>query len=236
MNLNALMTNKTFCYLTQADFMEAFEQDQTVLLAKDLQKFQIIMDHSPPAVMFKGTEVRPVNFLVVNNEKESINSISDEDIAKMNQDDEELFDDSQFESRTKFKKTDDIILFRRQMSSKSLNDHDQSELSQIASKVLTNNKHKGKSKFYIVNENNLILDSDLSDPGFVQLDHPSDFDYEENYSIEPPSVHDLYDIDVLPVSSQDESQKSFEFEEEDENMIEEYIIEEINDEDEIMAI
>lgn len=236
MNLNALMAKKTFCYLIQPDFMDAFNQNQTVMLAKDFQKFQIILDENPPAILIAGTEVRPVKFLVVNNENESFNSISEEDIAKLNDDVKELFDDlgeGQFESRTKFKKTDEIVLFRRKLSSKSLNEHDSSELEEIASKVLKNNRYKGKSKFHVVNENNLLLDSDYSDPAFVKLEQPTDVDYEENYSIEPPSVHDLFDMDVLPF---DDSQKESYVEEEDQDMIEEYIIEEICEEDELMAM
>lgn len=239
MNLNSLMTNKTFCYLTQPDLVQAFNRNQTILLAKDSQTFQIISeDHEPqPAVMIKGTDIRPVKFLVVNNEKESIHYIGDEEIAKLNQEDEEMYDDSQnqFESRTKFKKTDDIVLFRRKLTSIPLNDHDESELSQIASKVLTNNKHKGKSKFHIVNENNLVHSSDLSDPGFLQLDPPSDADYEDNYSFEPPSIHDLYDLDVPRLESS--QNMSYEVDENEEDMIEEYIVEEIEEyNDEIMAI
>lgn len=229
MNLHALMTKKTFCYLTKQDFVQAFGKDQTVFITKDLQKFQLIMDDEPPSVMIKGTEVRPVKFLVVNNEKESIDSMSDEEIANLNELVEESFDKSpsQYMSRTKFKKTDDMILFTRKMASKPLSDHDQSELSQIASKVLKNNRHKGKSKFYIVSENNLGSDSD---PGFVQLDHPSDVDYEKNYSFEPPSIHDLYDLDALPITLDESDKETYEVE--DEDMIEEYII----DDQELMAI
>lgn len=228
------MTNKTFCYLTQPDLMHAFDQDKTILLAKDLQKFQIILDEQPPAVAIKGSEVRPVKFLIVNNEKESINSISEEDIAKLSHDDDELVDDSQnathFSSRTKFKKTDEIILFRRKIKAKSLNDQDKTELSHIASKVLTNNRHKGKSKFFYVNEQNLVLESDYSDPAFMQVDQPADVDYEENYSIEAPSIHDLFDMDAAPV---DPLESHIFKVDEDEEMIEEYIIEEIGDDYEI---
>lgn len=223
------MEKKTFCYLIQPDFLDAFDQNQTVLLAKDFQKFQIILDENPPAIMLKGTEVRPIRFLMVNNDNESFNSICKEDIAKINDDVKEFLDDSspgQFESRTKFKKTDEIVLFRRKLSSKSLYKHDSSELEEISSKVLKNNRYRGKSKFHVVNDSNLFLDSDYSDPAFLQLEHPADVDYQENYSVEPPSIHDLFDMDVLPIDNS-----------EDQDMIEEeYIIEEICDEDEIMAI
>lgn len=231
MNLNALMTSKTFCYLTQTDFMQAFEQDQTILLAKDLQKIQFLIDEEPPAVVIKGSEIRPIKFLAVNNEIESIKRLSNDDIEKLNNDNyDEIYDDStsHFSTKTKFKKTDEIVLFRRKVPSLLLVDHDKSELTQIASRVLTNNRFKGKSKFHFVNEHNLgVDDNDYSDPAFMQIDHPNDVDYNENYSIEAPSVHDLFDMDALPIDPLLTIQS--ETYDEDEEMLEEYIIEEIVD-------
>jgi choline kinase len=66
--------------------------------------------------------------------------------------------------------------------------------------------------FHYINEKKLMTSSDYENPDFIPLIQPSDSIYEQSYSQDSPSVHDLFDIDVdFPA---------------DYEMIEEYIVDE----------
>lgn len=221
MNINALMTQKSYCYLTQPDFLNAFD-DETVLIAKNAHKFQFILDEDKgrfSSALISSDVVHPLTFLMVNDEKK-INEIEED--ASMS---EEQCDDKVEKAQKLFtdegpKNIDSILLFRRRLKPKSMKELNKDELEKIALNVLTrSNKHKDKSKFSFINENCLVNDEDYVNPDFVQINQPADTDYAENYSEEAPSIHDLYDLNVPSIVA----------EQYEEDMIEEYIMEEFEE-------
>lgn len=226
MNIHTLSEHKSYWYLTKKDFTNAFDTDRTILVAKDYRKMKLMVEEDYNSfLLIKGSVLRPIQLKIVNKEKsdESFPNIDDSDEFLMLRNDDRpnvLDNQNMFEHRVP-KKTEELLLYRRSMKSKKLLDHNKEELEALSKNVLTRNKYEGKSKFSIVYDKQLVLPKDYSNPDFVSINSPVDIDYEDNYSIEPPSVHDLFDFDIEPLKLPQE---------EDEQMIEEYIIESLDDE------
>lgn len=72
----------------------------------------------------------------------------------------------------------------------------ESERAQLAKSLLDVDHFKGKSIFHYVNAKQLVQPNDYQEPDFITLTEPPDTEYEQNYSQNAPSVHDLFDIPV----------------------------------------
>lgn len=226
MNINALMTHKSYCYLTQPDFLNAFGEDETVLIARKARQFELILDEQKgrySSALIRGNVVHPVTFLMVNDEKKTISN-NEKDIGGSIDEQDEMKTQKLFTEEGP-KNIDSILLFRRRLRTKSMKELSKDELEKIARNVLTRNRHKDKSKFSYVSENRLVHDEDYTNPAFLQINQPADTEYEDNYSEEAPSIHDLFDLNVSSIAG--DSQKFDN--DDDEDMIEEYIFDEFDE-------
>lgn len=221
--------------------MTAFGADDAVLIAKDYKKIKINFDCDPNEVKsllvrnhksatllnmeIVGDVVKPVHLKLVNAK------------AKQNCDANLLFclDDMENEEesgeptnvqhsenvpkRTQANRSQNLPLFRRRIKPKTLLDLSDDEREKMASTVLECDRFKDKSMFHFINHNQLVSPSDYNEPDFISLIQPVDADYEDNYSIVPPSVHDLFDIEIDDEMTIDD----IAYEEVDEDYVMEYL-------------
>lgn len=196
-----------------------------------------------PLVKFNGYVVRPIQAKMVNTEK-----IDDSEYPIIDYEDlEEIYNHSEttaspskdnavFNHKRGLKKSDELILFKRTIKPKKLIDLDEKELEQLSENVLKHNKYKEKSKFSMINDKQLVSSNDCVDPDFIPIDSPADVAYENNFSAESPSVHDLFDHEAEPLDViyyQDELSMVEEVVYDEDEIMgdEEYIIEEYENEE-----
>jgi hypothetical protein len=207
-----LDVNKTFMYLTKADFVKAFGLDRTLIVAKDYKNIRLNFHSDNDSLLIKnqknltvksieilGDVLRPIEMKLVNsqhqqNDDSSLLFCLDE----MASDEEE----SQFTPIHPKKQQPcaigsrlNINLFRRRLKAKKFLELDEAEKATLA-KVLDHDRFKDKSVFHYVRDKQLVSPGDYENPDFIPLSQPSDTDYEQSYSQEAPSVHDLFDIEV----------------------------------------
>lgn len=209
----SLDINKTFLYLTKNDFIKAYGQERTVLVTKDYKKFKfnfntvndsLLLNNQKNArvrnVEILGDVIRPTQVKLVN-----LQSKPDSDssllfcLDEMDVDDEETEEIKSEEPKTSkpcaIGKLLNINLFRRRLRAKKFLELEQSEREKLAT-VLDHDRFKDKSLFHYISEKNLVTQSDYEEPDFILLSPPSDSDYEQSYSLDSPSVHDLFDIEI----------------------------------------
>jgi hypothetical protein len=207
-----LDVNKTFMYLTKADFVKACGLDRTLIVAKDYKNIRLNFHSDNDSLLIKnqknltvksieilGDVLRPIEMKLVNsqhqqNDDSSLLFCLDE----MASDEEE----SQFTPIHPKKQQPcaigsrlNINLFRRRLKAKKFLELDEAEKATLA-KVLDHDRFKDKSVFHYVRDKQLVSPGDYENPDFIPLSQPSDTDYEQSYSQEAPSVHDLFDIEV----------------------------------------
>ncbi|KAG5683923.1 hypothetical protein PVAND_013181 [Polypedilum vanderplanki] len=240
-NLESLLTNQTYLYLTQNDLINAFGDDHTILIAKDFKHIKLLFDrendddsnscYKIPKMYINGYLIRPIQLKMINSHliKSDTQKLDTESLTMLsektdNTDTKEYLklENIDFDRKDILRISNQLRLFRTGITQKKLIDHDRSELESLSKNVLEFNRYHDKSKFQYVNDNNLVLPDDYENPGFIKLE--PDFDeYAENYSVECPSIHDLYDIDVSPIEESEMQMK-------EEVIDEEYIIEELDEE------
>lgn len=212
MNIEASKTSSSYCYLSRLDFTKAFGANATLLVAKDFQSIRVQIPKNPPKnvqfyslepglVEILGDVVRPVQLLLVNSDaKQSFDSnqlFCLDDMASDEESSQEKVKEPHSE-KPRFKPKSiggflNTTLFRRRMKCKSFLELTETEREAMAS-VLKYDKFKDKSRFHYILHNKLVQPSDYVDPDFKPVDLPVDVDYQFNYSLEAPSVHDLFDL------------------------------------------
>lgn len=246
MNLKLLAFKKSYAYVKKLDLMKAFGRNSTTLVVKNHRNIKLIFDAdhdneattiktSIPQVFIISNIVKPIQLKMINSQKSDKLAIIDEsqqmmlnDICGNGSADENPTQTNEKSSLIKnkiLKPSNRIRLFTRGIKQKSFLDQDKCELKELAENVLTYDRYKGKSKFFFVNDKRLVFPSDYTCPDFIDINSPND-EYEDNYSIENPSIHDLYDkaldpLDQLSMKCNDED---------DMEMIEEYIVDEDEEE------
>lgn len=119
-------------------------------------------------------------------------------------------------------RSQNLALFRRRQRQKSFLELEEDERQKLAATVLENDKFKNKSMFQYIKEKQLVTPSDYEEPDFISLEQPIDTEYEDNYSIEAPSIHDLFDFDIEKLQFQyegnEEDYEMLEYIEEDEDL------------------
>lgn len=220
MNIEASKISSSYCYLSRLDFTKAFGSSSTILVAKDYQNIKVqIPQHTPKLVQsisrkknaaflqIIGDVIRPTQLLLVNSgAQQSFDSNQLFCLDEMASDDESSQEQVSTQSVIKtFKKSKsssrclDLTLFRRRMKCKAFLELDETEREAMAT-VLKYDKYKDKSRFHFISHNKLVHPSDYVEPDFMTLDEPVDTVYQYSYSIEAPSIHDLFD---LPTDSED---------------------------------
>jgi hypothetical protein len=223
MNIAAMNTSKSYIYLKKDDFVKAYG-DETVLIVKDHKKIQfhfdcdecdastsLLVSHHKDAkhrnVQIIGGVVKPTQLKLVNscataNTDSSLLFCLDDMVS----DDESEQKDDKTESPSRGQKrklpidaTRSLTLFRRNFKQKKFLELDDEERKEISAQALKCERYKDKSIFKYINDKQLIHSTDYSDPDFISLSPPPDSEY--NYSQDPPSVYDLFDIDIHPLSS-----------------------------------
>ena len=209
----SLDINKTFQYLTKNDFISAFGRDRTVLVIKDYKKLTFNFNTVNESLLLRnqknaqvrdieilGDVIRPTQVKLVNLQpKLDTDSTLLFCLDKMAVNDEET--DEKKSADPKKRKTCaigkllNINLFRRQLKAKTFLELEQSEREKLAT-VLDHDRFKDKSMFHYISQKQLVKQSDYEEPDFIPLSPPSDTDYEQNYSLNPPDVHDLFDLEV----------------------------------------
>lgn len=202
-NLFALNTNKSFCYLTKNDFNKAFGSDRTVLVMKDYKAIKFNFEDETEGTGFVlrdvhviGEVVRPTQLKLLNT---AVKSIPDSELLfcldEMTIDEEEA--DKKLKSPVKkfMSVAKKLPLFRRRMKCKKFLELDEDEREKLAATTLTFDKYKNKSMFHFINDKKLVHPSDYEEPDFITLTKPAELEY-ENFSSSPPSVYDLFDIDI----------------------------------------
>lgn len=242
MSVNALFSQKSYCYLNQSDFLHAYNNtNQTVLIAKDIKEIKFIQtenDNRFDSMLLTGKVECPIKLMMVNNyEKKRKSELKFDEITIDLTDNDNMHEIDPIKSnlipKQPPKVTDNIVLFRRRQYTKPLQEHDQKDLEEIASNVLSReNRDKEKSKFSFVSEHQLVTEEDYTTPSFLEINQPVDTSYEDNYSYLPPSVHDLFDFDVYPELEEETECEEMDIDEGDEryieddnDIIEEYIVE-----------
>lgn len=197
-NLAALLHNKPFAYVTRNDFRAAYGRTHSVFVAKNVKKMFVDRDEElEHPFLFLLSEVHnPVQLQLVNTDpksnKKSTNSLLCHEKLSNDQTTHKFPRPEHFK---RLKHIDRLTLFRRRVRCKKFLEIDQKEREEIANVVL-NRKNSDKSKMgSSANDDN----EDIIDPDFIQINHPVDFDYFDNYSSEPASVHDLFDFDAEPM-------------------------------------
>lgn len=236
MNNAALKTHDSYLYLTRQDFLNAFSKNRSLLLLKDYKNIKVIIEdpdesNNSTSLHVLGYIVKPITCKLVNNENSDKPLPMIEDIGIELQsnnccsDDNEIVDQKMFNSQKELKKTDEVILFKRSIKPKSYLENDPIENEKLSKNILSHDQYDEKSKFFYVCKNNLVHDNDYIDPDFIALNPPPDTDYYENFSTETPSIHDLFDCDII---LDDNVQQDTDIA--DEMLEEEYIIEELDEE------
>lgn len=240
-NYESLFTssNKSYLYVTGSDIKNGFDKNSSVLVAKDFKNIKLYFQTESedsnlisnlPQVYISGFLVRPVQLKVVNTEKadasptkldhetlEMLNSTVTEVDTKNHLTAERMA----FDGKAILKPSNQLRLFKTGLKQKSLIDLDRNEVKLLAEKVLSFDKYNGKSKFQYVSDKKLVFPEDYTSPDFIALSPQAD-EYEDGYSIESPSVHDLYDLNVTALNQSNETMI-------DEDVEEEYIIEELDE-------
>lgn len=230
MNNAALRTHDSYLYLTRQDFINSFSKNRSIILLKDYKNINVIIDDpeksNTSSVHILGFIVKPVICKLVNNENadKPLPKVDDVDFKLMssNNIENETLDPLMFDSQKELKKSDDMILFKRSIKPKSYLESDPSENEKLSEKILSHDQYEEKSKFYYVCKNKLVHKNDYTHPDFISLDPPADTDYYENFSIESPSICDLFDCMLDENEQQDDITE--------EMLEEEYIIEELDEE------
>lgn len=227
MNNESLSSENSYKYLTKTDFIDALGAENSVIVVKDQKYIKIVLDaEGSKSVQIFGFVVKPVTVQLVNNNGLDDQSVplSELGVSDMDSQDEEAEsnDVTILKGRGVLTKSEELLLFKRLRKTQSFIECDTALNEQLSMNLLARDKYKDKSKFFYIKDNQLVHDSDYEQPNFIKLEPPSDADYDENYSAEAPSIHDLFDYTV--------DLKSQEPMETDEIPEEEYIIEELDEE------
>jgi hypothetical protein len=209
---SSLNVNKSFMYLTKLDFVKAFGLDRTLIVAKDYKNIRLNFHSDNDSLLIKnqknlsvknveiiGDVLRPTELKLVNlQNQQNIDTSLLFCLDEMANDEEA----SQITPICPNKQKPcaigsklNINLFRRRLKAKKFLELDETEKASLA-KVLDHDRFKDKSIFHYIRDKQLVSPSDYENPGFIPLSQPSDSDYEQSYSQEAPSVHDLFDIEV----------------------------------------
>jgi hypothetical protein len=200
--------------------VRAFTKESLILVGKDFHNVKFLINDSArnevPLVRFTGRVIKPIDLRIVNTKKPG-NSLTERtfDVSTRSEENNDQ-DEKLFSKRLMLMKhADDLNIFRRKMKHKKFLDLLMEERERLASNVLNSDPEFDKSKFLQVNKNKLVLTNDYLDPDFIPITHTADIEYEDNFLPDAPSVHDLFDFNIEPVSD-----------EYDDEMIEEYLYEE----------
>lgn len=238
MNLAALNSNNSYCYLTKNDFVSAFGNDDTILITKDYTQFKfnfesdsqesnslLLNSHKQTElrdVHIIGDVLRPTQLKLVNSEAKSdsdSNLLLCFDNIPSDDDNDDNVPKRKMESKVhkanskQIKKAAPIRsfypnIFRRRIKPKKFLELDEAEREQLASRVLHLDRFKDKSMFYFVNDKQLVSSTDYIEPDFITLCQPPDSDYELSYSTVAPNIHDLFDIDIDPIHFESDQEDS----------------------------
>lgn len=212
---------KSFCYVTQSDFVDAFGEEQTVLVAKDFRfmKFHFDTDLDEDVlpqkffnnsgdtcfrdIQISGSVVRPVQLKIVNSQFDASRLLC---LDRLRNEDDHIKEEPMTSTRKASRKPKVystkplyINLFRRRLKARKFLELEPEEREKLAEVALKNYRFEGKSLFNYVNSKQLVRQIDYSEPGFVDVAPLND--YEENYSSTAPSVYDLFDIPFEPLPS-----------------------------------
>lgn len=226
MNVAALTTSKSFCYLTKNDFLTAFGTDETILITKDYKQVKFNFESNSPEsnslllnshrqaelkdVHIIGDVLRPTQLKLVNSEAEQNNDSSllfCFDTIPSDDDEPEKARTAPAVQRIISRRNKKVPwwslrlnLFRRKFKPRRFLELAEEEREQLASRVLDVDKFKDKSMFHFISSKQLVSPSDYIEPDFINLNPPPDSEYEQNYSSIAPNIHDLFDLDVDPLS------------------------------------
>lgn len=222
-----LQNNKSWGYLNKHDFVTAFGEDSSALVLKNFRNIKFNFEscfRSCRDVQVTGDVVRPVQLRLVN-----MAAIQSSDLNRLICLDDMESDENKKTSTTAVPKkhrqyperSQNLNLFRRRQKLKKFLDLEEHEREKLAVNALEIDRFKDKSMFNFILENQLVTPDDYENPAFISLEQPIDAEYEDNYSIEAPSVHDLFDIriDRLDVHyNNDDDYEMLEYIEEDEDL------------------
>lgn len=210
---------KSFCYVTQSDFVDAFGEEQTVLVTKDFRfmKFHFDTDFDeddlPPKffsnsgetcfrdIHISGSVVRPVQLKIVNTQCDASRLLC---LDRLENEDDQVKEEPTTSPRKTSQKPKaystkplNINLFRRRLKTRKFLELEPEEREKLAVVALKNSRFEDKSLFHYVNSKQLVRQIDYAEPGFVEVAPTNN--YEENYSSTAPSVYDLFDIPFEPL-------------------------------------
>ncbi|CRK93057.1 CLUMA_CG006480, isoform A [Clunio marinus] len=220
MNLASLQSksSKSFCYLTKDDFIAGYGGAQTVFVVQNSKVLNFILgneqkdvhsihlsNHIPRDVHILGDVLKPIQIKLLNtegNEKDK----HDSDILEHVMDVDSEKSDGQEITRTIIKRRSHcrrriktLPLFRRRLKTRTFLDLEIVEKEKLASSLLKLDRFKDKSLFHYITVNKLTEPLELSQPSFIDIRPPPEIEYEDNFSLSPPSVHDLFDKQIEPL-------------------------------------
>lgn len=242
--MNSLLdSSKSYLYLTKNDFLKGFGEQSTVIVAKDYKNIRfnfegssedsvassLLLSNQKQVVLknvhIVGDVLRPTQLKLVNTEKRN----SDSNLLFCLDDmDKDLEKKQSAKAKTSSKQKlrainhtlNSIGLFRRRLKMKKFLDLEDSEREKLATCVLDFDRFKDKSMFHFINEKRLVLPKDYeqADFDFITLNEPPDSEYEQNYSQEASSIHDLFDIEIADPPVEDATEEyEMEYLEDDED-------------------
>lgn len=213
----SLESSKSYLYLTKNDFVNGLGHQKTVIVAKDYRNIRFNFEGSGDSSLLLsnhkqasfrdlhiiGDVLRPTQLKLVNSDpKQSSDSNSLFCLDNMVDEGDTDADGSARSATThKHKRCAigqnlNISLFRRRLKLKKFLELEESEREQLATSVLNKDRFKDKSLFHFINEKQLVTSRDYDEADFINLSEPPDTDYEQSYSQQAPSIHDLFDIEV----------------------------------------
>jgi hypothetical protein len=195
-NLAALLHSKSFAYITRNDFKTAYGRTNSVFVAKNVKKIFVDRDEEleHPFIFLLSEVHNPVHLQLVNTEPKKSNKSANSLLCHEKLTSEKIHKFPRPEDFKRLKHIDRITLFRRRVRCKKFLEIDEKEREEIANVVLNRTNSENSKKRTCVDN-----DEEIIDPDFIQINHPVDYDYYDNYSSEPASIHDLFDFDVEPM-------------------------------------
>lgn len=198
--LAGLMYNKSYAYVTRHDFLRAYGRNQTVFVTKNLKK--LILDYDEPTTSSKNVH-HPFLFLLSEVHKSiDLKLVNTQQIKVKRREpnmsllcDEKLPVDRLLGLSRQSRGIEKITLFRRRLRTKKFMETTKEEREALANLVLSRQISKSQSHFSSQPEE---LPPHPDEQEFIHIGHPVDIDYHASYSIEEPSVHDLFDLEEEP--------------------------------------
>lgn len=196
--LAGLLHSKSQLYLVRNDFRTAYGRTNSAVIAKNVKKLFVDRDEEANPFLLMLSEVHnPVQLQLANTDPKKSTTKSARSLLCH----EKLTNDNgiskmpRSEDFKRLKHTGRLTLFQRRLRWKKFLEIDEKEREEIARIVLSRPNQKS-----ILNEDN----EDSTDPDFLPITHPVDYEYFNSYSSEPASIHDLFDLDVEPMVFMDE--------------------------------